>query len=145
MSESRTLLQGKVTITPLPTFTPPAQPDAAMAKRLMLPNGELAQVYNSETPIHLLAYLEFPADVIRGGHYHRTRQEHLYLMRGEVALTVLDLETGTIERTHVREGDFVRIAPGTAHIYQTITPGHAIEFSGALFDPEDTVKYSVPV
>jgi hypothetical protein len=51
-------LNGKVLKRSLPELHLPLGPDAPVLKRLMLPQGELAQFYDAEEGIRYLAFIE---------------------------------------------------------------------------------------
>src|SRR5258707_13192040 len=92
MSET-TLLDGKVTKRTLPLVQPSSTPDSRTLKRLMLPQGELAQFYDGEEGIRYIAQIELQAGSVRGNHYHKVKHEWVYMMSGEVTLIVEDLES----------------------------------------------------
>ncbi len=133
-------LAGKVRKRSLPTFPPPITSNLA-EKRLLLPQGELAQFYNSEQPIRYIAAVEFTKGTARGHHYHLHKQEWMYLFSGTVCLVVEDLQTKARESFTLRQGDLVFIPPNIAHAFIVQEDGIGIEYSPTLFDPADTVKF----
>jgi dTDP-4-dehydrorhamnose 3,5-epimerase-like enzyme len=135
------LLNGKVLVITLPIFTSPDESYTENLKRLMLEKGELSQIYNSEEPVHHIAYLEYRANCIRGGHYHPEREEKNYIIGGEMILAVEDLESEKIETYRIKGGDIVIISPRIAHAIKTVEAGQAIEFSSRIFKPEETVNH----
>jgi quercetin dioxygenase-like cupin family protein len=140
-NQKKELLNGKALIITLPIFASPAESYKENLKRLMLEKGELSQIYNSEEPVHHIAYLEYPANSIRGGHYHPEREEKIYIIGGEMILAVEDLESEKIEKCQIEEGDIVIISPKTAHAIKTVEAGQAIEFSSQIFKPEETINH----
>jgi mannose-6-phosphate isomerase-like protein (cupin superfamily) len=137
-------LGGRVRRQSLPSVTPPFDPAVAPSlKRLLLPQGELAQVYDAAEGIRYLACLELQAGTRRGDHYHKSKQEWVYLVRGEVTLEVADIATRVREEVPLRSGDLVCIAPGVAHALRTEATGFAVEFSPVPFDPVDTFRFPV--
>lgn len=134
------LLAGKVTRTPLPLLAP-GQPDLPTLKRLALPQGELAQLYDGDEGIRYLAWIELKPGSLRGNHYHRRKAEFFYLLAGEVELALQDLESGEQARLTLAVGELVFLSPGIVHAYRPLTAGHAIEFSPVRFDPADTFRH----
>ncbi len=135
---SRSLMQGRVSVSPLPLCDPMAAVQPA-AKRLMLEKGELAQIYNSAGPIRMIAYTELVAGKPRGNHYHRHKHEWMYVIRGSCRLVVAEPDSQATEEAVVATGDLVSIATGVAHVIVPLEDGHAIEFSPSGFDPADTI------
>lgn len=135
---SRSLMHGRVSVSPLPTCDPMAAAQPAV-KRLMLQKGELAQIYNSAEPIRMIAYTELVSGKARGNHYHRHKHEWFYLIRGSCHLVVAEPDGTVTEETVIVAGDLVSIATGVAHVIVPLESGHAIEFSPAEFDPADTL------
>src|SRR5215813_11994312 len=93
------LLGGKVTKRPLPIVAPSSTPDSHTLKRLMLPQGELAQLYDGDEGIRYIAQIELQAGSVRGNHYHKVKQEWVYVISGELTLIVEDLESKAREST----------------------------------------------
>ena len=136
MAESK-FLSGKVRKQSLPEFELPVAADAPTVKRLLLPQGELAQFYDAHDGMRYLAFIELRAGTVRGNHYHKVKEEWLYVMRGEVVLMVQDMDSKARESVPLRAGDLVVIPTGIAHVLQVVSPGQAVEFSPARFDPLD--------
>lgn len=131
-----TRFSGKVKLCSLPTLSP-GGPELPKLKRLALPQGELAQFHDSDVPVHYIAALELVTHSVRGNHYHHTKVEYAYLMRGAVELTFQDMASGERATLEMRAGDLVVIQPGVAHAYRTVEPGVGIEFAPTRFDLED--------
>jgi quercetin dioxygenase-like cupin family protein len=138
-----TLLGGKVTKCTLPLVQPPSTPDSPTLKRLLLPQGELAQFYDGEEGVRYIAQIELQAGSIRGNHYHKAKQEWVYIMGGEVTLIVEDLESKARETALLVAGDLAFIQTGVAHALQVTKSGQAIEFSTARFDPADIYRHKL--
>ena len=136
-------LSGKVLKRSLPVFHGPTSADAPALKRLLLPQGALAQFYDGVEPIHYLACIELLPDSVRGNHYHEIKEELIYVIQGEVLLTVQDIDSKAYESIRLATGDTVSISTRVAHALQVLKPGHAIEFSAARFDPADTYRFSL--
>lgn len=137
MSES-TYLHGKVRKLSLPLVDGPVGPFGC--KRLRLPQGELARVYDADEGMRFIAYIELRPGAVRGNHYHRHKAEWVYIIQGELELLLLDPATGARETVPLRTGDLAFIPTGIAHAMRTVHAGHAVEFSTARFDPQDSVR-----
>jgi hypothetical protein len=69
-----TLLNGKVLKRSLPLLQLPLGPDAPALKRLLLPQGELAQFYDAEQGIRYMAFIKLLPGQVRGNHYHKVKK-----------------------------------------------------------------------
>jgi hypothetical protein len=136
-------LGGKVRKISLPEFHGPPPAGATGPKRLHLAQGELANFYNGEAGMRYLAFMELRVGGIRGNHFHRKKQEWVYLISGRLLLVVQEGETGTPISINLRAGDLVTIETGIAHAFNPLDPGQAVEFSPASFDPADIQKFTV--
>src|SRR5438874_13447618 len=123
MSAIIRLLGGKVIKRTLPAVQPSSTPDSRTLKRLMLPQGELAQFYDGDQGIRYIAQIELQAGSIRGNHYHKVKQEWVYLISGEVNLMVEDLESKAREAAVLQAGDLVFIKTGIVHALQVTKSG----------------------
>jgi uncharacterized RmlC-like cupin family protein len=137
------LLGGKVTKRTLPVVQPSSTPDSRTLKRLMLPQGELAQFYDGDEGIRYIAQIELQAESMRGNHYHKVKQEWVYMMSGEVTLVLEDLETNARDTALLLAGDLAFIQTGVVHALQVTKSGQAIEFSTARFDPADIYRHKL--
>ena len=133
-------LSGKVWKKSLPAFHPPTGPEAPTLKRLLLPQGELAQFHDADTPIHYIAFLALNAGTLRGNHYHERKEEFVYLIAGELRVTIEAVESGEREMVSMAAGDLLFLSTRIAHAFEVVQPGQAIEFSSARFDPNDTFR-----
>jgi uncharacterized RmlC-like cupin family protein len=140
ISEQR-FLDGKVFKRSLPTFQPPFAADIPVTKRLMLAQGELAQFHDGEVGIRYLAAIQFVSGTTRGNHYHREKQEWVYMFVGAVLVVVEDVGTKVRETFSMVTGDLVYISPNVAHTFVVQQDGMAVEFSPVRFDATDTSKY----
>jgi hypothetical protein len=139
-----TLLSGKVVKRTLPVVPVPTGPGAPTVKRLLLPQGELAQFFDGDPPMRYLARIELRAGQPRGNHYHTVKEEWIYVARGELRLLVEDIASKERAKVGLQAGDVVVIATRIAHTLQPVTDGEAIEFSPARFDPADIHRYPLP-
>jgi len=130
-------LAGKVVKWSLPLISGRPGPDAPALKRLLLPQGELAQIHDSEEGIRYLAVLETRAGSVRGNHYHKAKVEWVYVTQGKLLVQVLDIQTNERASVPLQTGDMLVIQTSVAHLLQTIEPGQAIEFSQTRFNAAD--------
>ncbi len=142
MAESE-YLAGKVIKWSLPVISGRPGPDAPRLKRLFLPQGELAQVYDSDEGMRYLAVIEARLGSVRGNHYHKVKEEWIYVLRGEMLALVEDTQTRKQASVPLQTGDLLRIETWIAHLLRTVEPGQAIEFSKARFDPADIFLFSL--
>jgi uncharacterized RmlC-like cupin family protein len=109
-------------------------------KRLTLAQGELAQFYDGADGMRYLAAIELIPGITRGNHYHLVKEEWVYVVQGDIGIWVLDRETDQREVVNARAGDFVQLPVGIGHAVEASTPGWAVEYSSARFDPGDSYK-----
>lgn len=140
MTTESSLLGGKVRKRSLPVLDPPAGPEAPALKRLALPQGELAQVHDSEAGMRYLALIELRPGGVRGNHYHKRKEEWVYLIEGQVELTVEDIHAQSRASVLLGAGDLVWIGVEVAHAFRPLAPGSALEFSPQRYDPDDTYR-----
>ncbi len=138
-----TYLNGKVVKRTLPAIQGPVPPEAPLLKRLRLGQGELAQITEGTAGMHYLAFLEFRAGTIRGNHYHKVKEEWVYVGTGELALEVQDIHTQARETVILRAGDLATIYPEVAHAMRVTAAGYGVEFSPGRFDPADLYKVAL--
>jgi mannose-6-phosphate isomerase-like protein (cupin superfamily) len=143
MMPETTLLNGRVLKQSLPVLRLPLAPDAPALKRLLMPQGELAQFYDAEEGIRYLAFIDLLPGQVRGNHYHQVKEELVYVIRGEVLLSVADIDSRESASVALRTGDLVMIRPRITHALRTVEAGQAIEFSVARFDPADIHRFAV--
>ena len=143
MNAPASALGGKVLKQSLPVLQPPVPLSAPALKRLQLAQGELAQFYDDADGIRYIAFIELREGGVRGNHYHKVKEEFVYVIDGEALL--LAQEPGTRERVELplQAGDLAWIQTGIAHAMRTRKPGRAIEFSKARFDPRDIYPHQL--
>ena len=139
--QKTTFLGGRVVKQSLPTVPGPAGPNAPARKRLLLPQGELAQLYDGDPGLRYLAALELRAGEVRGNHYHEVKEEYLYVIQGEVLLLLQDVDSQLGESVLLRPGDLAFIPTRIAHALKPAGAGLALEFSAARFDPADIYRF----
>jgi len=138
-------LAGQVRKQTLPRIQPGTEASMARPalKRLMLPQGELAQLLDGSRAIRFLAFVELRAGTQRGNHFHKKKEEYFYLIAGRVDLWVEDVVTKARQRIPLEPGDLAFGPTGVAHTIAVLDAGEAVEFSEAPFDPQDTFRYRV--
>ncbi len=136
-----TFLAGKVLKRSLPVMRPGEAFGEARLKRLLLPQGELAQFYDGDEGMRYLAFIALRVGNCRGNHYHKVKRELIYLIEGEVLLLVEDIESKLREAIPLRTGDLAFVPPGIAHALRPAQPGYAIECSPTRFDREDVYPH----
>jgi len=139
MSET-SYLHGKVQKQSLPLFEKPPEGTAVGPKRLLLPQGELANFYDADEGIRYAALVELRVGRIRGNHLHQVKEEQVYLVSGELLLVAQEGLNGERVSLELKEGDLVKIATGVAHAFSPNKAGFAIEFSKTRFDPIDVQR-----
>jgi quercetin dioxygenase-like cupin family protein len=136
-------LAGKVVKWSLPVISGRPGPDAPALKRLMLPQGELAQVHDSDEGIRYLAVIETRLGSDRGNHYHKIKEEWIYVLRGKLLVVFQDIQTNERASAPLETGDLLFIQTGIAHLLRTNESGQAIEFSRALFNAADIFPFAL--
>jgi dTDP-4-dehydrorhamnose 3,5-epimerase-like enzyme len=112
-------------------------------KRLVEERGELALIEDGRRFRHLGYFsLLRGRDFYRGGHYHRGKVEHFYLIRGRITVRLVDLETGKGGTVEVREGQRVTTHPGCAQRFEAAEDAHVIEYYDSLYEPEDDIPFT---
>ena len=142
MAESK-YLAGRVVKWSLPVISGRPGPDAPRLKRLLLPQGELAQVHDSDEGIRYMAVIETLMGGDRGNHYHKVKEERIYVLQGELLVIAEDVQTNERASVRLQTGDLLLIETGIAHLLRTVEPGQAIEFSHTRFDPADTFPFAL--
>jgi hypothetical protein len=141
MTGARELLDGKAWVATLPEVTPENSVGSPSIKRLMLKQGELAQIHDSDEPIRYLASIELLPGFIRGNHLHRVKREFIYLLAGEFELVVEDPATRERAEARLRKGDLAFVDVEVAHALRPLTVGLALEYSAARFNAADIIRY----
>lgn len=138
-----TFLGGKVIKQSLTVIHGRPASDAPALKRLFLPQGELAQIYDGEEGIRYLACMELRPGFVRGNHYHEVKAEVIYIIRGEILLVVEDIVTRERAAIGLQSGDLAVIPVRIAHGFRTIQAGDGVEWSPTRFDPKDIQPYAL--
>ena len=91
-------LSGRVRKWSLPEVKPGPEADGFSLKRLILSQGELAQVYDADEGIRYIACIELTEGSVRGNHYHKVKSEWIYLLSGQTDLLVKDIGSSKTAR-----------------------------------------------
>jgi len=134
------ILNGKVSRWTLPVLEPASAGSESILKRIILPQGELAQFHDSPEGVRYIASIELKAGTVRGNHYHEKKREYVYIISGEILLALEDLENGATARLDLKGGDLILIQPRVVHALQVKHDGLAVEFSVDRFDSKDTYR-----
>src|ERR1051325_2232489 len=132
------LVGGRVRVWSLPRVEP--GPSDLVLKRVMLPQGELAQFYDGEEGVRYIAAIELKAGTVRGNHYHKIKREYVYVLSGKVRFVVQEPVAGAKEEIELAGGSLVFIEPGIVHALDVKESGLAVEFSPNRFDAGDTYR-----
>jgi len=111
-------------------------------KRLIQERGELALIEDGK-PFQHLGYfsLKKGRGYYRGGHYHRDKVEHFYVVRGRLRILLVDLDTEQRHTVILREGQRATIYPNCAHRFEAEQEAQVIEYYNSTYDPEDDIPY----
>jgi len=134
---------GKVLKRSLPVFHGPPPAGTLGPKRLILPQGELANFYDADEGLRYGALIEMRVGSIRGNHVHRVKEELIYVISGRLELVVQQMPEGERVSLELVAGDLAFIATGIAHAIQPLESGLAMEFSKVRFDPTDVQKVAL--
>ena len=133
------LLGGKVEVRTLREVDPGA-PRSEVQVRIKAAGGELAVLSDNVVPASYLACVELRANIPRGNHFHKKRNESFYLIAGEAVLYLKDERSGERAQADLRTGDLVFIEPMVAHVFVPVSNGHAVEFSKEPFEASDVYR-----
>jgi quercetin dioxygenase-like cupin family protein len=136
----RVIFGGKVRKRSLPVYHGPPPAGVVGPKRLLLSQGELANIYDADEGLRYAALIEMRIGTVRGNHVHRVKEELVYVISGRLELVVQELPNGKPVTVELVPGDLAFIATGIAHAIKPLEPGLAIEFSKARFDPADVQR-----
>jgi hypothetical protein len=111
-------------------------------KRLIEEGGELALIEDGRSFRHLGYFsLLRGRGFCRGGHYHRGKLEHLYLISGRITVRLVALETAERGTVELREGRRVTSRAWCAHRFGAREGAHVIEYYDSLYEPEDDIPF----
>ncbi|HOV86478.1 MAG TPA: cupin domain-containing protein [Syntrophobacteraceae bacterium] len=111
-------------------------------KRVIQPRGELALIEDGGNFRHLGYFsLKSGPGLFRGGHYHRKKTEHFYVVGGELLLRLVDVDTGEKAVLRAEPGQVIRLHPGCAHRFEAVRDAQVIEYYDGVYDREDDVAW----
>lgn len=121
----------------------PVTDEFVRQKRLIQDRGELALIEDGK-PFQHLGYfsLKKGKGYYRGGHYHRKKVEHFYVVSGRILVRFVDLDSGERSQVFLEEGQRVTIYPNCAHRFEAEEEAQVIEYYNSMYDPEDDIHYS---
>ncbi len=121
----------------------PVTDEFVRQKRLIQDRGELALIEDGK-PFQHLGYfsLKKGKGYYRGGHYHRKKVEHFYVVSGRICVHLVDLDTEEKSEVVIREGQRVTIYPNCAHRFEAEEEAQVIEYYNSIYDPEDDIHCS---
>jgi len=121
----------------------PVTDDFVRQKRLIQDRGELALIEDGKLFQHLGYFsLKKGEGYYRGGHYHRKKVEHFYVVSGRIRVRLVDLDSGQRSQVFLEEGQRVTIYPNCAHRFEAEEEAQVIEYYNSIYDPEDDIHYS---
>src|SRR6516164_4733245 len=129
--DEKSIFGGKVTKKALPVYYSSPPSGTTGPKRLILPQGELANIYDSDEGLRYAALIEMKVGAVRGNHVHRVKEELVYVLSGRLELVVQEIPGGERVTLELGPGDLVFISTGIAHALKPLEAGTAIEFSKA--------------
>ena len=111
-------------------------------KRLIQDRGELALIEDGK-PFQHLGYfsLRKGKGYYRGGHYHRNKVEHFYVVRGKIRVHLVDIVSKRKSTVTLEEGQLATIYPDCAHRFEAEEEAQVIEYYNSKYDPEDDIPY----
>lgn len=111
-------------------------------KRLVQERGELALIEDGMSFQHLGYFsLKKGKGYYRGGHFHRHKVEHFYIISGRIRVQLVDLDTGKRSEVILSEGQRATIYPNCAHRFEAEEEAQVIEYYNSIYDPEDDILY----
>ena len=121
----------------------PVTDEFVRQKRLIQDRGELALIEDGKSFQHLGYFsLKKGKGYYRGGHYHRKKVEHFYVVSGRILVRFVDLDSGERSQVFLEEGQRVTIYPNCAHRFEAEKEAQVIEYYNSIYDPEDDIHYS---
>jgi len=138
------MLETKVVVEKLPVGG-----NDKLERRIFSEKGEMAQILNrTHEAFKQLVYWELDSartSQERGHHYHERKVERLYVLTGELELSLKDIETLDSKRLKVKAGDRLIISSRVAHAFRSLVYSQVLEYSPDPYDPTDTTPYKVAI
>lgn len=138
------MLETKVIIEQLPIGG-----NDKLERRIFSGKGEMAQILNrTDEAFKQLVYWELDSAKSgqeRGHHCHERRIERIYVLTGELELSLKDIGSSVGEKLIVKAGNRVIISPRVAHAFRSLMYSQVLEYSPEPYDPADTYPYKVVI
>lgn len=123
--------------------TLPVTEERLTRRRLIQERGELAFLEDGQIFKHLAIFTLRPGSgLFRGGHWHRHKEEHFYIIKGRGKFTTLNPQTGQREEYILKTGQRITILPGLGHRFDALEDCKelaVIEYYNGVYDPEDDI------
>jgi mannose-6-phosphate isomerase-like protein (cupin superfamily) len=120
----------------------PMSGEPLKTRRIVEPRGELVLIEDGKQFRRLACFSLKPGGgYFRGGHYHRDKVEHLYVISGRLRIRAADLETGERFEMELSTGSRVTIFPGCAHRFEAVEDARVIEYCDSVHNAEDDIRY----
>lgn len=111
-------------------------------KRLIQERGELVLIEDGREFKHLGYFsLKKGKGFYRGGHFHKRKVEHFYIISGRLRIQLVDLESGERSEVILSAGQCVVIYPQCAHKFIAEEDAQVIEYYDELYDADDDLPY----
>ena len=101
--------------------------------------GTKAQIANSKTSRALL-YVELKENAKAGNHYHKTKEEILFIISGKLTATFKDMLSQEIKEKTLKKGDLITIKPGIAHSLHALQNSKILDISNTDKNSQDKFK-----
>jgi len=121
---------------------PPLPPEGGT---IVTAAGSMIRFANNQD-FSFAAYVEFKktrARHCRGNHYHAEKTETLFIIRGLLEATYVDMLSGDRQVLRLTAGDLVQVPPLCAHVYKPLEHSEAIELASHPYDPSDTIAFAI--
>ena len=104
-----------------------------------IPKGDVAYI-NPESDVKFVGIIEFvPNTGSRGNHYHKQKNEILYIISGKLKATYWEPNNISNKITVIHEkGDKITIPPLNYHAFEAIEHTTVLEITTTPFDITDT-------
>lgn len=111
-------------------------------RRLIQDRGELALLEDGLVFNHLACFTLRPGPgLFRGGHMHRSKVEHFYVLAGAGVLKWADPATGRKGSAKLGAGEKITVLPGLAHRFEAMEELTVVEYYQGVYDPADDIPF----
>ncbi len=111
-------------------------------KRIIQDRGELALIEDGEPFMHLSCFsLKKGKGYYRGGHYHKEKTEHLYIVKGVLRVQLVDLDSVEKSEVILNEGQRVTLFPLCAHRFTADQDAQVIEYYNCIYEKDDDIQF----